>query len=943
MATIQSLGIGSGLLTSELLESILEAERAPAERRLNTEQAMAEAKISAFGEVRSALSSFNTAAQALTRQSSFSTNTATSSNDSVLTGTAASNATAGTYNVDVTRLASSQTLASQTYSDVDAVLGTGTLNFRFGETQLDTEDGSYLGFNVNANAAGGSVTIDQSNNTLSGIRDAVNAANIGVQASIVDDGTGFRLLFTSKDTGVKNSLEVVVDGGAGLEALNFNGDSQSMSQTVAAGNAEFTVNGLTMTRDSNTVTSAIPGATLQLKGVGQASMTLGQDASELIGKVEAFVQAYNGLKTLTDALTAFDPDAGDNGQGSLLTGDSTVRLLANQINRMLRSTVQGLTGDVRALSDVGITTNKDDEFRLQFDAAVFSQRLTENPRDVRALFAEAGVTSDAGVQYFSASADTRPGTYNVEITRHATVGRYDGLRVPSLDAGDITIDETNDRFVIVVNGKGAEIALEHGQYSSAADLAQHLQLQINADSGLRDAGHAVSVSYDASAQRFSLTSNDYGSGSEVRFTQVDAGVADTLGLLRSGTGPYQGNQLAGLATATGDASENFIDPLVLDSATTFRLSVNGEQSPLITIPGDATTPVSYNTPDELMAAVQAQIDDALTGTGHSVTVGYQFNAEDGFGRLVFSSDKASDTLQMGQVSTGAQLKLGLFAGNGAAQYATTGLDVAGKINGVEATGTGQFLRAASGTTPAQPGFYLNAAHGDLSAGTMADSFRISVDGATSSSISLGAFSNTDPVVVASALQTAINNDPALLAAGASVTVEFDVNTGGFGIISNSTGAASSVSVAALEGNAGSILGFSLGQGALGRSGEDARGESDPAAGLRLRITGGPLGDRGTVTYVKGIANDLSNALQGFLDPNGILNNRTNTLNRELESIADKRTALNERLARSEQRLQASFTTNDLIIQQINSSADFLTSQLQMLEALATPRKNNRNR
>lgn len=942
MATIQSLGIGSGLLTSELLDSILEAERAPVERRLDMDQAMTEAKISAFGEIRSALAGFSSAAQTLTRQSTFATNTATSTNDSVLTGSAASNATAGTYAIDVTHLASAQTLASQTYSDVDAVIGTGTLTFRFGETELDVDD-SYLGFNVNGDAPGGSITIDQSNNTLSGIRDAVNAANIGVQANIVDDGTGFRLLFTSKETGVNNSMEVVADGDSGLETLNFNGDDQGMAQTVAGRNALFSVNGLTITRSSNDVAGVVPGTTLQLTGVGQASITIGQDASGLIEKIENFVESYNGLKTLTDALTAFDPNAGDNGQGSLLTGDSTIRLLANQINRLLRSTVQGLTGDVRSLTDIGITSNKDDDFRLQFDVARFTQQFNANPRDVTGLFSETGDTSDAQVQYISASTDTRPGTYSVEITRHATVGRYQGLGVASLAAGDITIDEDNDRFVIVVNGTGAEIVLDHGEYGTAEELAAHLQAQINADSGLRNAGHAVTVSYNADKQRFEMASNDFGSGSEVRFTDMEAGVANDLGLLRSGAGPWQGNQLATLATATGDPAENFIDPVVLDTDTTFRLSINGEQSPVIKVPGDAGAPVTYNTPDELIAAVQAEVNDALTGTYHVITVSYQFNADDEFGRLVFSSDDASDTLLVNQPSSGALTRLGLFSGNGAASYATAGLDVEGRINGVEAQGTGQFLRASSGVSPAQPGFYLNAPHGDLAAGTMADSFRVSVDGVTSGSITLGAFSDTNPTVVASAMQTAINNDPALLAAGASVKVEFDANTGGFGIISNSTGSTSSVAIADLQGDAAAILGFVVGKGAFGRSGTDAKGDTDPAAGLRLRVTGGPLGERGTVTYIKGIANDLRAALEAYLNPEGLLSNRTNALNRELESIADKRAALNERMVRSERRLQASFMTNDLIIQQINSSSDFLTSQLQMLEALATPRRNNRSR
>jgi flagellar hook-associated protein 2 len=267
-----------------------------------------------------------------------------------------------------------------------------------------------------------------------------------------------------------------------------------------------------------------------------------------------------------------------------------------------------------------------------------------------------------------------------------------------------------------------------------------------------------------------------------------------------------------------------------------------------------------------------------------------------------------------------------------------GVDVAGTINGIEATGSGQTLLAAAGNVAAEPGFYLNAAHGNLASSTVGDTFKLTVDGVLSNSITLGTISNTNPIAVASSMQTAINNSPALLAAGVSVTVEYDTNTGGFGIISNSTGSGSRVLVSELQGNAAAIFGFNTGQGAFGANGTNAVGTADDAAGLRLLVTGGALGARGSVSYIKGIAERLDTLLEGYLGTGGLFTARTNALNLELETIAEKRVQLEERIARSEERLRTSFLANDKIISQLNSTSDFLTSQLSMLEKLASNSK-----
>src|SRR5690606_37003123 len=132
----------------------------------------------------------------------------------VLTATAASNADVGNYKINVLQLAESHGLASAAFSDPNAVLGTGTLTIKFGTTDYDADTGVYNGFSQNAGKGTLTLTIDSSNNTLVGIRDAINKAQAGVTAAIVstNDGTEHRLVLSSTDTGAKNSMQISIEG-----------------------------------------------------------------------------------------------------------------------------------------------------------------------------------------------------------------------------------------------------------------------------------------------------------------------------------------------------------------------------------------------------------------------------------------------------------------------------------------------------------------------------------------------------------------------------------------------------------------------------------------------------------------------------------------------------------------------------------------------------------
>ncbi|ALO46643.1 flagellar filament capping protein FliD [Pseudohongiella spirulinae] len=937
MATIQSLGIGSGLLTSELLEQLVEAERAPVTARLDRDQEITEARLSAFGEVSSVLGEFNTAVKQLNNISAFNASQANSSNESVLTATASSVAADGNYSINVQQLAQQHTVASQAYAATTETVGLGTLTFRFGTTTFDEFD-NYQSFAVNPETQSRSITINSSNNTLAGVRDAVNKANFGVQATIVDDGTGFRLLFTTEEGGANNSMELTATGSASFEAFNYNLASQEMLQTQAAQDAQFTVNGLAITRSDNLVGGVIPGVTLNLKGVssGPATLSISKDPSDLMDKVQGVVDSYNALKTVTDVLTAFDPDAGDNGQGSVLTGDRGIRTVMNQLNSTLRSFTLGST--YGSLAEVGVTTNQFNNYMMEFDRSAFEEAFQADPEAITALFATTGIPSDESVSFVSASSATQPGSYSLEITRMAEVGRYQGIAVAALDAGNIEITDANNSFNIFLNNVEVSIDLTEGTYATADLLAEELQRQINSNAELINSANSVTVTYNSDESRFEMTSNRYGSESVIRIIEADAETSATLGLVKEGQGPYQGRELSGLSTADGQSSSNFITPLLVDSDTQYSLSVNGISTGLLALPGDAGTPVTYNTPDELTAALKSQIDAALAGDSISVNVDYVYNSDDSTARLVFSTANAGDEIIFSDINLASATRLGLFEGHGEPVTSIRGTDVQGLINGIEAQGSGQVLVASTGENPATAGYYLNAAHGDLSTSTAADKFRLRVDGVLSGSITLGVLANTDSNAVAETLQTAINNDPALIAAGKLVAVTYDAEVGGFKVTSGSRGDNSSVTISSLEGNAAAVFGFATGNGANGQAGAAASGTADAASGLRVRITDGEVGSRGTIDYFRGVASRLTALVDSMLGSEGVLTGRRDSLNAELERIAEKRQELEERLAATERRLQSSFLANDIIISNFNNTVSFLESQLPMLEAMMTPNR-----
>ncbi len=280
------------------------------------------------------------------------------------------------------------TSASPSWRNIHAVRS----NTNYAAT-ADTFKTGTLSVSIGGGAAV-NIAIDSSNNTLAGIRDAINDADAGVTASIINDGTTNRLVLASKTSGSVGAIGVTVtdNGGAGIPpappyALSSLA-SASLVTTQAADNANLTINGIAITRSTNTISDAIDGLTLNLaKGTlatpGTATVTVAKNTGAVTSAVNAFVKAYNDAIGQIKSMTAYDAA---NKKASVLTGDSTARSIQSQLSNLVQANITGIAGGISRLSDIGIALQKDGT--LTTDSSKLSAALADPDKDVASLFTQ---------------------------------------------------------------------------------------------------------------------------------------------------------------------------------------------------------------------------------------------------------------------------------------------------------------------------------------------------------------------------------------------------------------------------------------------------------------------------------------------------------------------------------------------------------------------------
>ncbi len=379
MALASFSGLGSGIDFSQLTDSIV-AEKSRPISQLQSRGTQIGKINDAFKQLNAKLATLTEAVNALTNKELGKGRQASSSATDKVIPTATATAATGTYTVAVTRLATNFSQASRVYTAAsDAVLAGGATTATF-ELRLGNA------------TTGTAITITSGNNSVTGLRDAINAANAGVTAAIVDtngSGTQNKLVINSTATGTTGRVQLVETTATGtgadlaLASLNPPGATVDFSDL----DASFAVNGLALTRSSNTVADAVTGVTFNLLSSGNSTIKVTANTSELENKIKSFVTAYNDVQDFIAGQYTKDATGRPSG---LLAGDATLRSIQTQLRSTVGSSFAENGGTLSNLTQVGI--GRDANGKLTIDNTVLSQSLASSFTDTRALFSGSSST-----------------------------------------------------------------------------------------------------------------------------------------------------------------------------------------------------------------------------------------------------------------------------------------------------------------------------------------------------------------------------------------------------------------------------------------------------------------------------------------------------------------------------------------------------------------------
>jgi flagellar hook-associated protein 2 len=487
-----------------------------------------------------------------------------------------------------------------------------------------------------------------------------------------------------------------------------------------------------------------------------------------------------------------------------------------------------------------------------------------------------------------------------------------GLKLSSVATGH------NEFIEVVSDGSGAKSS-SFADISTGFDFSQPAQ---NATFTLNLDGVdlAVDVNGDGTSG-----SNDSQSNLTVIQQAVDAALVAS------------GQFAAGdITAAVDDSGQLYFESNSKDGVKTAGTFGSGATLSISNLGGTAATSLGMSTETISNGYDGVGISQSRTfGYDLDPVVNYNYDVENDTGSFSIQIGGEGTKIGFTELDADAIAFMGLQDVSVYSPSIPTGKDVAGKINGVEASGSGQFLRAVDGNVKATPGYYIGAEAADFSTPVTLDAtnntFKIKIDGVEAEVSLAQPATYISGSAMASALQTAINDTSAFKNEGLSVKVEYTDDptsfaNNKFGIISNTIGSDSSVEITDISGEASNVLGFTRGIGD-GERGKDASGAVDDASGLRIKVTGGAVGARGSLTYISGFGDQLKTILDGFLNSrDGLLTGKQNSLEDDLTTIDEDRAKLEARISAQEARLKSQFAYNDAIIQTINTTLDYITQQ-----------------
>ncbi|OQA33329.1 MAG: Flagellar hook-associated protein 2 [Betaproteobacteria bacterium ADurb.Bin341] len=385
MAGLSSPGLGSGLDINALISQLMAVEQQPL-IALQRKEASYQAKISALGSLKGALSALQTSAEGLvpatgtTAADKYTTTRAGFGDTTLGSATATNSAAAGSYTLSEITLAKAEQVRK---SGMSIPAGEGTLTITVGS-------GSAVEVDIAAGA------------TLSSIRDAINASSAQVSAAIINDGSNDYLVLTADSSGVTNTITVA--GSAGFEDFSYSsGTPNSWTQAVPPANASVKVNGIPVTSTTNTISTAIEGVTINLtkETTGSTTLTITKDHGSITSSLNAFITAFNSASTTIKGLGAYDSETKT---ASTLTGDSTLRSVDSRLSALFFTAFGSEGSSLQRLSDLGVSLQLDGTLKL--DSSKLNTAVSNNFEEVANLIAGAGTSFKEAVSGMVGSSGT---------------------------------------------------------------------------------------------------------------------------------------------------------------------------------------------------------------------------------------------------------------------------------------------------------------------------------------------------------------------------------------------------------------------------------------------------------------------------------------------------------------------------------------------------------
>ena len=566
---------GSGLNITQIVDSLVQAEKDPQENIIQTKIDDKTTSISAIGEIKSALSSLSLSLSNLSGNTSLETSSTNSSVSAIVTDP--STAVSINSSISVTSLAQGQTLAFDDFSSNTSVVGGGSLLIEKG----DWSSGSFV---ANSTISSTSLTV-LSTDTLESLKDKINALDYGVNASVIGAGDGTFALVLKSPNGKENALRITATEsptGSGLSVID-NSSTNNTKQKLAGTDATFSVDGIALTRTTNEINDLFTGYTVNLhssttvNGVDTPAILSGTvDKSKASTNLQSFIDSINKARTLLNQKTFRGSSTEKPGE---LSDDPVIKNIKDQLNSFTSSSLAGFGANGVYLSNLGVRTERDGTLTL--NTSILENELKNNPTSLDAIF-NSMYSSTSSLLTVSGGTLSAPvaGSYAFQMTAYVS-GAITGL--VSSDTSPLVTSSNNTIQVTVDGTQSGSVSIPAAHYTSEAALATAIQTAINADSALTTAGKSVVVTHTNGS--YSITSGSIGSSSSIVLDSLGSNLDGFMKLVGTTDADNIGTNQAGIAnnaltlngsSVTSTLSNGLVKEQTLASAGNFVM--DGSQS-----------------------------------------------------------------------------------------------------------------------------------------------------------------------------------------------------------------------------------------------------------------------------------------------------------------------------------------------------------------------------